>query len=302
MRPFFISATQRNAQPVKARFRSIGRAFLEAFICLGLALRSSLRPGILIGSAGLCLLMTSLWGWLFYAHFEFIAKAAGLIATFVVMGAAALGLLPSISGGPATISAMASIAPALALMAVYAALLAVAIVVVLYAGAVVLSIRLSLRWVLMGRLKTRARSRYPSLLQRQPAAADLLRAGRYHLGPWLGLGIGIGIGPLLCLLIPVVNGILMLMLLAYLNVRFLVPAAFAGLASGAEQMRVVRAQRGALIAFGLLILMLAVVPVLNLLLPALLGSGVCHLAYRGLDRLDAAAGMAPEPQVSLPAP
>ncbi|WP_301154085.1 EI24 domain-containing protein [Metapseudomonas otitidis] len=283
---------------MKARFRSIGRAFLEAFICLGLALRSSLRPGILIGSAGLCLLMTSLWGWLFYAHFEFIAKAAGLIATFVVMGAAALGLLPSISGGPATISAMASIAPALALMAVYAALLAVAIVVVLYAGAVVLSIRLSLRWVLMGRLKTRARSRYPSLLQRQPAAADLLRAGRYHLGPWLGIGLG----PLLCLLIPVVNGVLLLMLLAYLNVRFLVPTALAGLASGAEQMRVVRAQRGALIAFGLLILMLALVPVLNLLLPALLGGGVCHLAYRGLDRLDAAAGMAPEPQVSLPAP
>nr|WP_237149756.1 EI24 domain-containing protein [Pseudomonas otitidis] len=298
MRPFFISATQRNAQPVKARFRSIGRAFLEAFICLGLALRSSLRPGILIGSAGLCLLMTSLWGWLFYAHFEFIAKAAGLIATFVVMGAAALGLLPSISGGPATISAMANIAPALALMAVYAALLAVAIVVVLYAGAVVLSIRLSLRWVLMGRLKTRARSRYPSLLQRQPAAADLLRAGRYHLGPWLGIGLG----PLLCLLIPVVNGVLLLMLLAYLNVRFLVPTALAGLASGAEQMRVVRAQRGALIAFGLLILMLALVPVLNLLLPALLGGGVCHLAYRGLDRLDTAAGMAPEPQVSLPAP
>ncbi|WP_236212115.1 EI24 domain-containing protein [Metapseudomonas otitidis] len=283
---------------MKARFRSIGRAFLEAFICLGLALRSSLRPGILIGSAGLCLLMTSLWGWLFYAHFEFIAKAAGLIATFVVMGAAALGLLPSISGGPATISAMASIAPALALMAVYAALLAVAIVVVLYAGAVVLSIRLSLRWVLMGRLKTRARSRYPSLLQRQPAAADLLRAGRYHLGPWLGIGLG----PLLCLLIPVVNGVLLLMLLAYLNVRFLVPTALAGLASGAEQMRVVRAQRGALIAFGLLILMLALVPVLNLLLPALLGGGVCHLAYRGLDRLDTPAGMAPEPQVSLPAP
>ncbi|MCP1618731.1 MULTISPECIES: EI24 domain-containing protein [Pseudomonadaceae] len=287
---------------MKARFKSIGRAFLEAFICLGLALRSSLRPGILIGSSGLCLLMTSFWGWLFYIHFEFIAKAAGLIASFVIMGAAALGLLPSVSGGPATISAMANIAPALALMAVYAALLAVAIVVVLYAGAVVLSIRLSLRWVLMGRLKTRTRSHYPSQLQRQPAATDLLRAGRYHLGPWLGLGIGIGIGPLLCLLIPVVNGVLMLMLLAYLNVRFLVPDALAGLASGAEQMRVVRAQRGALIAFGLLILMLAVVPVLNLLLPALLGSGVCHLAYRGLDRLDAAAGTAPEPQVSLPAP
>lgn len=302
MRPFFISAAQRNALSMKARFKSIGRAFLEAFICLGLALRSSLRPGILIGSSGLCLLMTSFWGWLFYTHFEFIAKAAGLIASFVIMGAAALGLLPSVSGGPATISAMANIAPALALMAVYAALLAVAIVVVLYAGAVVLSIRLSLRWVLMGSLKTRTRSNYPSLLQRQPATTDLLRAGRYHLGPWLGLGIGIGIGPLLCLLIPVVNGILMLMLLAYLNVRFLVPAALAGLASGAEQMRVVRAQRGALIAFGLLILMLAVVPVLNLLLPALLGSGVCHLAYRSLDRLDAPAGMAPMPQVSLPAP
>ncbi|MBD9485523.1 hypothetical protein IB229_21290 [Pseudomonas sp. PDM14] len=284
---------------LKSRFLAIGPAFGEAFICLGLALRSSLRPGILLRSSGLCLLMFSLWTWAFYAHFELIAQAAGLLSLFVVYGAAVLGFLPSLGGGAsASISGMAGIGPALAMLVMYAALLTVAMIVVLYVGLIVLSIRLALRWVLMSSLRERALKQYPQLAQRTPGDGNLLQAGRFHLGPWLGIGIG----PLLCLAVPVLNGVLLLLLLAYLNVRFLVPAALSGLASGAEQMQAVRKQRGATIAFGLLILLLALVPVLNLLLPALLGAGSCHLAYRGLDRLDSPAGAACMPQVSLPAP
>lgn len=286
--------------PLKSRFLAIGPAFTEAFICLALALRSSLRPGIVLRSSGLCLLMFGLWSWVFYAHFELIAKAAGLISMFVVYGAATLGFLPSLSGGSG--GGMAGIGPALAMLLIYAALLTVAVIAVLYIGLIVLGIRLALRWVLMGSLRARALERYPLLATRTPGDPNLLQSGRFHLGPWLGIGIG----PLLCLAVPVLNGVLLLLLLAYLNVRFLVPAALSGLASGAEQMQAVRRQRGATIAFGLLILLLALVPVLNLLLPALLGAGTCHLAYRGLglphDRLDSPAGAASTPQVSLPAP
>lgn len=254
---------------LKSRFLAIGPAFGEAFICLGLALRSSLRPGILLRSSGLCLLAFSLWTWIFYAHFELIAQAAGMIALFVVYGAAVLVFLPSLSGGAgAGISGMAGIAPALGMLLVYAALLTAAMIVALYIGLIVLSIRLALRWVLMDSLRTRALAQYPQLAQRTQGSGSLLQAGRFHLGPWLGIGIG----PLLCLAVPVLNGVLLLLLLAYLNVRFLLPAALSGLASGAEQMQAVRQQRGAIIAFGLLILLLALVPVLNLLLPALLGS------------------------------
>ncbi|WP_435634549.1 EI24 domain-containing protein [Pseudomonas solani] len=283
---------------LKSRILAIGPAFGEAFICLGLALRSSLRPDILLRSSGLCLLTLVFWSWVFYAHAEIILKAAGLLSFFVVSGAAMFGLMPSLTGGPATVSGMAGIAPAVGLMLVYSALLALAMVGVLFVAAIVISIRLALRWVLMGSLRERALKPYPGLASRSPAASDLLRAGRYHLGPWLGIGLG----PLLCLAIPLINGVLLIILLGYLNVRFLVPAALSGLASGAEQMQAVRRQRGAMIAFGLLILLLALVPVLNLLLPALLGGGACHLAYRGLDRPERPAGVASEPQVSLPAP
>ena len=282
---------------LKDQLLRTGSAFGEAFICLGLALRSSLRPGILLRSSGLCVAVFGLWSWVFYAHFGLIAQAAGLISLFVVYGAAVLGFLPSLGGGTG-VSGMAAIGPALGMLVVYAALLTVAMIVVLYVGAIVLSIRLALRWVLMGSLRARALEQYPRLAQRTPGEGNLLQAGRFHLGPWLGLGIG----PLLCLAVPLVNGVLLLLLLAYLNVRFLTPAALSGLASGEEQMQAVRRQRGAIVAFGLLILLLALVPVLNLLLPALLGAGSCHLAYRGLDRLDSPAGVACMPQVSLPAP
>ncbi|RMS49278.1 hypothetical protein ALP65_03911 [Pseudomonas aeruginosa] len=46
-----------------------------------------------------------------------------------------------------------------------------------------------------------------------------------------------------------------------------------------------RARRGSLLLFGLLILLLALVPLLNLLLPAVLGGGTCHLANRDLAQL-----------------
>lgn len=95
---------------------------------------------------------------------------------------------------------------------------------------------------------------------------------------------------------------LLLLLLAYLNVRFLIPAALSGLASGSEQLQAVARQRGAMTAFGLLILLIAPLPIINLLLPALLGAGSCHLAYRGLLRAELAAGVGETPQVSLPPP
>ncbi|SHM71356.1 hypothetical protein [Phytopseudomonas punonensis] len=284
---------------LKSRCQSVASAFGEAFTCLALAFRSSLQLGVLTRSCGLCFLAFALWTWLFYTQFEVIAQAAGLLSLFIVMGAAILGFVPSIGGaGAASVSGMASIAPALGILVVYAGLLTLLMIGTLYIGLIVLSIRLALRWVLMGSLRERALRHYPPLAQRQAQPAQRLTGARYHLGPWLGLSIG----SLLCLLIPLLNGVLLLLLLAYLNVRFLVPAALSGLANGSEQLQAVHQQRGAMTAFGLLILLIAPIPLINLLLPALLGAGSCHLAYRGLQRAGLAAGVAEAPQVSLPPP
>lgn len=283
---------------LKARFHALLLAFGEAFTCLALALRSSLRPGILLGSSGLCLLLFGLVSWLFYAHYELLGSAAGLLSLFVVYGAAVLGLLPGISGSAAGIPGMAGIAPALALLLLLAAALTLLILALLYVGLILLGIRLSLRWVLMGSLRRRALQAYPQLAGRRSDEGPSLLGLRYRIAPWLGLGIG----PLLCLLVPLLNGVLLLLLFAYLNVRLLMPAAFAGIASGRQQMQAVRQQRGAICAFGLLVLLLACVPLINLLLPALFGAGTCHLAYRGLLRAEAATGAQQAAQVSLPPP
>ncbi|MGC3136614.1 hypothetical protein ACPTJ6_30110 [Pseudomonas aeruginosa] len=46
-----------------------------------------------------------------------------------------------------------------------------------------------------------------------------------------------------------------------------------------------RGRRGSLLLFGQLILLLALVPLLNLVLPAELGGGTSHLANPGLAQL-----------------
>lgn len=273
-------------------------AFREAGLCLLLALRSSLHPTLLLGSAGLCILLSSLWLWLFYHYFELIAQLAGVVATFVVLGAGTLGLLPGLaSSGPATLSGMAGIAPAMALAALYAAALALLILIALYAGAVLVSIRLLLPWLLLPRARRRALRHYPQLHGRRKQSGHPLRTGQYYLAPWLGLGAG----TLLCLLVPLLNGVLLLVLLGYLNLRFLLPYTLHDLASAAEQLQVARLQRGALIVYGVLMLCLVLLPLVNLLLPALLASGSSHLAYRGLQRLDASTGASQAAQVSLSA-
>lgn len=280
---------------LKTHLQAIASAFGEAFTCLGLALRDSLRPGILLRSSGLCLLAFGVWSWVFYSYFEQIATLAGWISFVVIYGGAALGLIPSLAGGSG--GGMGGIAGALAMLILYVAALTLVMLVTLYAGVIVLSIRLALPWLLMAPLRSRSLRHYPSLSGRSPAPTQRLRGLRYRLGPWLGITAGL----LLCLLIPLINGLLVLILLAYLNVRFLAPPALSRLASGAEQLTAIDQQRGAMAAFGLLMFLLALVPVLNLLLPALLAGGACHLAYRGLDRSHRPAGVTPAPQVSLPA-
>lgn len=289
---------------LKTRCQAIGSAFGEAMTCLVLALRSSLRTGILFRSSLLCLLAFGLWTWLFYNHFELISVASGYLSVFIVAGGAVLGFIPTGSlglglggvGAGGGFTGMASGAGALGMLLVYAALLTLAVIALLYLSLIVLSIRLAMRWVLMGSLRERALEQYPHLTQRTRGSSELLSGARYYLAPWLGLGIG----PLLCLLVPLINGVVLIALLAYLNVRFLSAPALSGIASGSEQLQAVRQQRGAMIAFGLLIFLIALVPVLNLLVPALLGAGSCHLAYRGMDRAQSPAGVACAPQVSLP--
>src|SRR5690606_12624507 len=129
----------------KSRGRAMARAFREALVCLALGLRDSLSPGLLLRSSGLCLLVFLLWSWLFYEHFEVIGLGAGLLSLFITYGGLALGFIPQ-SGGGASVAGMGGIAQGLASLLLITAAMTVALLVILYSGAIVLTIRLALRW------------------------------------------------------------------------------------------------------------------------------------------------------------
>ncbi|WP_121496943.1 EI24 domain-containing protein, partial [Pseudomonas aeruginosa] len=220
--------------------------------------------------------------------FEPIIRLCGWAALYTAFSVANFALIPSGSlieagsGGPyfdplAAFNGLAGLAQLAFYFVGYAALFFVA----LYAASIVFGIRLGLRIGLLGQLKEQVRQRYPRLAPASGERISLWRAAGFRLAPWLGVSGSILVG----LLVPLYNGVLLLLALAYLNIRFLLPATLAGLADAGEQLAVLRARRGSLLLFGLLILLLALVPLLNLLLPAVLGGGTCHLANRGLAQL-----------------
>ncbi|VTL98256.1 Uncharacterised protein [Pseudomonas aeruginosa] len=273
---------------IRRWYRQTLAAATEAATCFALGFRESLQPAALFRSAGLCILVSVLCTWLFVHFFEPIIRFCGWAALYTAFSVANFALIPSGSlieagsGGPyfdplAAFNGLAGLAQLAFYFVGYAALFFVA----LYAASIVFGIRLGLR---IGPARTTEGAGPPTL----PATGtrfrrkDLAVACRgFRLAPWLGVSGSILVG----LLVPLYNGVLLLLALAYLNIRFLLPATLAGLADAGEQLAVLRARRGSLLLFGLLILLLALVPLLNLLLPAVLGGGTCHLANRGLAQL-----------------
>lgn len=274
------------------------RSFQESLICFTLALRTSLHPSIILRSCFLCLLVFGLVTWLFVAKFSTIAILAGLIALYIVTGGAFFGIISgSAAGGASGMVAGLSIfamAPVYAWVAMYTAALGAGLIVAAYFILIVLGIHLTLHFSLTDSLSTLAGKHYPPFEQHAPASN-----GQHSLpisrSSWWGSPIAI----ILYLCIPVVNSIILLSLLAYLNVRTLVPITLRERVDKQEQRQIIMHQRKAMIFFSLLLLPVACIPVLNLLLPALLGAGTAHLAYRGMQFIRTAAGSQCECQVSL---
>ena len=86
---------------------------------------------------------------------------------------------------------------------------------------------------------------------------------------------------LLSLLIPVWAMCVLISYLLAWNVQMIYGAAAEAVLSVEQETALRREQRPAIFALGLLLCLLMLIPVLNLLLPALLCSSVCHLQRRG---------------------
>lgn len=254
----------------------------EAFSCIGLGLRDTRHAGLWWRSALWCMAVVALWLGLYIVFGRFFLELSAVLALVSVTGLLGLGVLDgvgTVASGPATISQMGNIAGSLGSAA--KALLSIgqiALVLLALAGFfyvlvfVVASIgtaRLPLRWLLLARAKEVVARRY-ALWQ---APADAVSAVQVS---WLRR-----IVLLLSLLIPLWAMCVLVVWLLACNVWLIYGAAAEGVLGEAQQRALRRQQRPAIVALGLLLCLLMLVPLLNLLLPAVLCTSVCHLQRRG---------------------
>ncbi|MDN2717129.1 hypothetical protein [Janthinobacterium sp. SUN120] len=257
-------------------------AWREAFTCIGLGLRDARHAGLWWRSALWCMAVVALWLGLYGCFGRFFVELSAMLALVSVTGLLGLGVMDGVgtlANGPATLSQMGSIAGGLGSAAkallsigqIALALLALATlfyVMVFIVGAIGTA-RLPLRWLLLEQAKTVAARRYAPW---QPPAGLELPAPR---PVWRRLLL------LLSLLIPVWAMCVLVSYLLAWNVRMIYGAAAEDVLGAEQQAALRRAQRPAIAALGLLLCLLMLIPVLNLLVPALLCSSVCHLQRRG---------------------
>ncbi len=153
-----------------------------------------------------------------------------------------------------------------------------------YAVLVLVSMGLVILFVLMPRIRQVCLQAYPSLT---PVSSGLGLLGPLRNALWLVLAFLLG--GVLSWVVPVWGSLAFVALVSYFNVRGLLYDALDGLATTREQEVVLRQQRGAILMLGLALSGLAMVPVLGLLSPAIMGTSASHLAFRGLTRLRAQA-------------
>lgn len=150
-----------------------------------------------------------------------------------------------------------------------------------YVFAILITVRVLAELFLMGYVQKQALKSYPALANITTAnrASDNVSFGVW-IRPWAAL---ILLGPLF-LLLPVVGGVLLFVLLSYLNSRFLVNDAAENIASSTEVYHFIKVSRIELLALGVLATLLNFVPLFGLLSPWATGSAVCHLTMRHLTR------------------
>ena len=145
-----------------------------------------------------------------------------------------------------------------------------------YLLCVLLSLRLLLELLLMGRIQAQCLISYPQL-----SAGVKTSYLRVMLDALWMLLLSLGL-TILCLLLPVVGGVLLFIGLSYLNIRSLVNDALDGLASSAQRRALIRQHRMSMLWLGMLISVWMFIPLLGLIGPLLMGAGACHLLMRAL--------------------
>jgi|GEM_PF-6666988 len=229
-----------------------------------LAARKGLRDGIQSSLFGFSIL-TSLGAFFFWFGVFVWARnaiwAASMRATY-----GALPWLPS-----ASIDAWASQA--------FLWLVAFCLCLIAFGLLVILTIQVVLELLLMPRIQRVCLPQYPSLVQNSTSGHfwhEWIDAAKL----WGILAIG-----LLLWLMPLVGALSFFILATYINVRLLVNDALSDIATAHERKQIIEQHQCSLLWLGLMMAGFLLVPFAGMLMPAVFGASVSHLAYAALVQL-----------------
>ena len=249
----------------------------EALKCIALAIKDSLSPKIVFYSVAIWGGSFLFWAGIFWWQWARIVVLGKIGAAFLALGI--FVFFPGLLGaGAATQAAMASAPVAAVAASAGFTIVSYVLVAVVFVLLVLISVRILLEAVLMGYVQTRTLRRYPEL---QKGADNNWLA---NLRGASGSTIKALLITLVCLFIPVINGLLIFLIACYYSARSLVGDALEDLATVQEQRQFIRENRLGILLMGLLHFALLLIPFVGLLAPAIIGSSMCHFCMRGKVR------------------
>ena len=249
----------------------------EAIKCIALAIKDSLNAKIIFYSVAIWVGSFLFWTALFAWQWAAVLQLAQVASAFVALGI--FVFFPQLlAAGAATQATMAAAPVAGAAAGIGFIVLSYVFVAVAFVLLLLISVRVLLEVFLMQYVQTRTLARYPQL--EKGANTNWPESLRGVTGSTVkALLISI-----VCLFIPVVNGILILLIGCYYSARSLVGDALEDLATVKEQKEFIRANRLGILLLGLLHFALLLVPFVGLLAPAIMGSSMCHFCFRSKVR------------------
>jgi hypothetical protein len=244
---------------------------LEGFNCLRLGIRDALTIRAIGQLTATWLVAVIVWLVVFVIYYDQIYGYALGVAAIFIYGLAI--------GFPAIFAKSAGLAGGglgMAIAAIGSLGLGWIIVAASFVTVVLLTVRVFSELLLMKAIRRNVSLQYDLYPNdSRPGIKKLATISTLEVGPWLLLAASPSV-----LIFPLIGPVLFFLLISYLNARFLINDATEGLLNASQTNDLVKGRKISILTIGAVCTILGFIPILGVLSTWILGSSVCHLAFR----------------------
>lgn len=249
-----------------ANKNSWGADLKEVLIVLKLAIQDGIRPQLLGTSLVIGVGAVLLWAIIFGVFWTPIYQGVATVAGWILM---ALLLALFVAAGMAhTGGQLGDFLQQVHVVFTWSLL------IVLFLLLVIVTVRIALELILMSRIQKQCLKRYDNLPQ------NVQNAWHGGLVDTIKTMSAFVFGTVIGLFIPLIGGLLVLALGAYLNIRSLINDALEGVATDEERKALIKSNRRKMLLLGLLFTPMMLIPLAGLFVPVFMGASVVHLMVR----------------------